>query len=208
MKKEVILGFVGLSALALYAVNASATYVSDDAPPYIPPPSDPQIIVDAINEVNMQSDSQARVDALLSVIRQFESNDDYYILYGGGHFSDDSAHPNVHVPFYNPRKAGPRGVLNDYSTAAGAYQINYPTYQTYAPRLGMSDFSPATQDQLAYLILNDIGADVAVANGDVATAFKLASRKWASMPGSTAGQNPQALQVALDTYQQYLTAQG
>jgi muramidase (phage lysozyme) len=197
-----------LIGMGIYSINTNAAYVSGDAPPYIPPPSDPQTIIDAISEVSMQSDAQGRVDALLEVIGRFESNGDYYILYGGGHFTDDSAHPNVHVPFYNPRRSGPKGVPNDYSTAAGKYQINYPTYQQYAPRLGVTDFTPATQDQLAYMILNDIGADVAVANGDVASAFQLASRKWASMPGSTAGQNPQALQVALDTYQQYLTAQG
>jgi len=199
--------FAALGALVSYSVNTFAAYTSGDVPPYIPPPSDPQVIFNAIDEVVMQPDAQSQVNALLSVIRQFESNDDYYILYGGGHFSDDSQHPNIRVPFYNPRRAGPYGVANDYSTAAGAYQINKPTYDTYAPRLGVTDFSPATQDMLAYVILNDVGADVAVANGDIAQAFQLASKKWASMPGSTAGQNPQALQVALNAYQQYLNQQ-
>jgi len=201
MKNELPLVLLVILA-GIYSSASSAAFVSGDAPPYVPPPNDPQTIIDALDQVTMQSDAQSRVDALLSVIRQFESNGDYYILYGGGHFTDDSAHPNVRVPFFNPRTG-----KQDYSTAAGAYQINKPTYDTYAPRLGVTDFSPATQDQLAYVILNDIGADVAVANGDVAQAFQLASKKWASMPGSTAGQNPQALQVALNAYQQYLDQQ-
>lgn len=204
-KTASIVALFALVGLGIYTLNASAAYVSGDAPPMLPPPTDPATIDEAISEVQMQPDAQSAVNALLEVIGRFESNGDYYILYGGGHFTDDSHHPNVHVPFYNPRKPGPQGVPNDYSTAAGKYQINKPTYDTYAPRLGVTDFTPATQDQLAYVILNDIDADVAVANGDIAGAFRLASRKWASMPGSTAGQNPQALQTALDTYNQYLT---
>lgn len=200
-KTNIIILF-GLIALGLYTINANAAYVSGDAPPMLPPP-DSGTLDEALAEVQMQPDANSAIAAFLAMIRRFESNGDYFILYGGGHFSDTSQHPNVRVPFFNPRTG-----RQDYSTAAGAYQINKPTYDTFAPRLGITDFSPASQDMLAYTILNSVGADVAIANNDLVTALALASKKWASLPGSSAQQNPQTLQTALDTYQQYLTQQG
>lgn len=207
MERNTAIALGTLTALALFAINAHASYVSGDAPPMLPPP-DSATLDAALSEIQMQPDPQSAINAFLNMIGEFESHGDYTVLYGGAHFADFSAHPNVRVPFYNPRKAGAKGVPNDYSTAAGKYQINFPTYLQYAPRLGVSDFSPATQDQLAYLILNDIGADTAVANGDIATALALASRKWASLPGSSSGQHQQSYQTALDTFNQMLNSQG
>lgn len=207
MDKALTFSLIGIGALALYAINASASYVSGDAPPMLPPP-DSATLDAALSEIQMQPDPQSTINAFLNMIGEFESHGDYTVLYGGGHFTNFSAHPNVHVPFYNPRKAGAAGVPNDYSTAAGKYQINKPTYDTFAPRLGVTDFSPVTQDMLAYAILNSVGADSAIANGDLATALALASRKWASLPGSTSRQGQQSYQTALDTFNQMLNSQG
>ena len=138
--------------------------------------------------------TQAQISAMLATIRQFESNDDYTILYGGGHFSDFSHHPDIKVPITIGQYAG------EYSTAAGAYQINFPTYNQFAPGLGITDFSPASQDALGLAILADTGALDSLASGDIQGAFQLASSRWASLPGSSAGQNPQSLQTALNTF--------
>lgn len=142
-----------------------------------------------------------KIAAFLAVIRRFESGDDYRILYGGGHFSDMSRHPNIRVPFYNPKTG-----RNDFSTAAGAYQINFPTYNDFAPRLGITDFSVESQDALALEILRSTGAFRYIDADDLRGAFAAASRRWASLPGSTDMQNPQTLANATAAYEGYLYA--
>ena len=136
----------------------------------------------------------SKVAAMLATIRQFESNDDYTILYGGGHFSDFSQHPDIPVPITMGVYAG------DVSTAAGAYQINFPTYNQFAPPLGITDFTPASQDALGAAILQATGAYDYLDADDVQGAFRAASTRWASLPGSNAGQNPQTLANALAVY--------
>lgn len=196
MKKSVtLLTTLALGALALYAVRAQAEGEQD--PPWLPTP-----------EGVAQSDAQAvtnsatpdqRVAAFLGLIRKFESNGDYSVLYGGGHFSDYSEHPNVRVPFTDGN-----GNAN-YSTAAGAYQINFPTWNTeIQPALDLPDFSPGSQDQAAVYLLQKIGAYDAAASGDIDTALRLASKRWASLPYSTAQQHPRTLQLAMDTFSDLL----
>ncbi len=146
--------------------------------------------VDAANNKNVQ--------AFLATIRRFESGDDYYILYGGGHFSDDSSHPHVKVPFHNPLRSGEG--INDFSTAAGAYQINWPTWLTIQAGAFLPDFSPASQDEAAIWLLNYHGVLPDIIAGNFASAMSLASGTWASLPGSDARQNPQSLQTVMTVY--------
>lgn len=143
----------------------------------------------------------ANVQAFLATIRHFESGGDYAILYGGGHFYDYSTHPNIHVPFYNPVRSGEQGVPNDYSTAAGAYQINHPTWLLWSAVPGApSDFSPASQDYLAVVGLQLKGALPDIIAGNFASAVDKVSATWASMPGSTAHQNPATLAAVMNVY--------
>ena len=62
----------------------------------------------------------------------------YNVLVGGGLFSDYSTHPNQLITL---NSAGLK------STAAGRYQILHGTWVSLCSKLGVSDFSPATQDQ-------------------------------------------------------------
>jgi muramidase (phage lysozyme) len=64
----------------------------------------------------------------------------YNEIVGGGHFSDYSTHPNVAVP-------QPDGTV---SHAAGLYQFQPGTFGPIAKRLGLKDFSPASQDAAAW----------------------------------------------------------
>lgn len=143
---------------------------------------------------NQPVDVNSQISAFLAVIRKFESHGDYQIIYGGGHFSDFSSHPQVRVPINLP------GYEGKFSTAAGAYQINFPTYKDFAAVLGISDFSPESQDRIAIAILNKCGAIDALARGNVEAAFVAASKRWASLPGSTANQHPQLMQTAIDSF--------
>lgn len=153
---------------------------------------------------NVTASPEQRVAAFLALIRKFESNGDYYVLYGGGHFDDASRHPNIRVPFTNPATG-----KSDYSTAAGAYQINYPTWSTeIQPELDLPDFTPPSQDLAAEQILRNIGAYDAAAAGDIDRALRLASKRWASLPYSTAQQHPRTIQLAMDTFTDFLTSIG
>lgn len=146
--------------------------------------------------------SNPNVTAFLAMIRQFESGGDYSILYGGGHFSDYSAHPDVKVPFHNPARAPhPDGSPNDFSTAAGAYQINWPTWTMVYPLISGSDFSPASQDEAAIQLLKIDGALSAIIAGDFQTAIDHASSTWASLPSSTSGQRKVSMASAQSVFQ-------
>jgi muramidase (phage lysozyme) len=67
---------------------------------------------------------------------------DYDVIVGGKKFNDFSKHPRI-VGLRT--KEGP-------STAAGKYQITKTTYDDFAPKLGITDFSPRSQDRLAVAI--------------------------------------------------------
>lgn len=158
----------------------------------------------AMTDTRTPDEPGARVLALAALIRQFEAAGDYQVIYGGRRFTDFSRHPNVRVPFHNPRKAGAGN--NDFSTAAGAYQINFPTYSEFSVKLGLYDFSPATQDAIAIALLKSSGAYNAAMQGDMARAINLASGRWASLPGSTAGQGPRSMSEALAFLDSYTGA--
>lgn len=157
---------------------------------YVPPPDDSEIMPTAEQKIN----------AFSQMITSFESNGDYSVLFGGGHFSDYSQHPNIRVPFFNREKN-----KQDYSTAAGAWQINYPTWSTeIQPVLHLPDFSPQSQDIAGQFLLKKTGAIPYITSDNIPYALQLASRKWASLPGSNAQQNPQPLDIAITAYNTFL----
>lgn len=152
--------------------------------------------------------AQSNLQAFLYAIRSAEHNaadvasgEDYRTFYGGSRFSDMSDHPvitgekkGVRLTPAQCRAAGfPGGVC--VSTAAGAYQIIRPTWQRVRelyPRL--ADFSPASQDEAARRILAEIGAERLLRQGRIEEAIARASKQWASLPGSLAGQPTRSLQ--------------
>lgn len=79
------------------------------------------------------------------------------------------------------------------STAAGLYQINYPTFQTVSRQTGLTDFSPETQDAMAIQLITNKGALADVDAGNFASAVAKCSGVWASLPGNTYGQPTNAL---------------
>lgn len=141
-------------------------------------------------------------DALLDAIIAAEnyptdvvSGRAYNVFYGGSYFSDMSDHPvitgekqKVELPERYCRAAGYSGKC--YSTAAGALQINVPTWLDFRGRGGpyLRDFSPESQREVGRRILNAIGALKLLQSGDFDAAVARASARWASLPASTAGQ--------------------
>lgn len=84
------------------------------------------------------------ITAFLALIRRAESGDDYYIIAGGDHFTDTREHPFV----LDPGRAKPLG-----TTASGAYQMVRGTWALARDALGLTDFSPASQDAAAEWLL-------------------------------------------------------
>jgi muramidase (phage lysozyme) len=129
------------------------------------------------------------LDAFLLALRLGEGTSDekgYYRKVGGGEVASLEKHPGYDGfkwYFTNPA-TGKR----DYSTAAGAYQINLPTYKEFAPRLGIDTFYASDQDIIAIAIIKSEDAYVDVLNGDIASAVEKVSNRWASLPGSQAKQ--------------------
>lgn len=195
-------------ALALYVSQSAEAGFAPGEPyggGYVPPdpaPGDDYEPEDFYEDPAPVVDADARLAALKSVIKQFESNNDYTIITGGQHFQTFADHPRVKVWFHDPRRPG--AGLNNWSDAAGAYQMISSTFDRYARRIGVSDFSPASQDLVASAILADLGVPALLNAGNVQGAILRASSVWASLPGSTAMQNPQTLQATLDAFSGYL----
>jgi muramidase (phage lysozyme) len=99
---------------------------------------------------------------------------DWNTIVGGGKFSDFSQHPNV----VGLRTAeGP-------STAAGRYQITGTTYRDVAPKLGITDFSQDSQNQIAIELMRRNGALDDVMAGRFEPAIQKLGKVWASLPSS------------------------
>lgn len=209
-----------IAAGLLFARRAAAAPVSD-----IDPtgeivgdvewwPADPDYVdPDSTGDV-MTSDQYLR--AFLHMIRVAETGvaavnrgDAYHTFYGGTVFTDLTDHPVITGHMRGVRLSdqmcrdagfGPGCV----STAAGAYQFIRPTWERlraakiWGPRL--PDFSPESQDEAARRQLIELGALHYVERGEFDHALRLASKVWASLPGSTANQSPKSYAVVQGYY--------
>jgi len=171
------------------------------------------MVIPPLSDVGMP----AAVSAFLYMIRASEhvyprdvlGDEAYRIFYGGAKFNDLSEHPvntgemkPVKLPDAMCRAAGygPGCV----TTAAGAYQIIKPTWNRLRDKLGLSDFSPESQDRAAVELLEESGAMELLGLDDIQGAIRAASKVWASLPGSTAQQNPKSLSYALARFSEGL----
>jgi len=189
-----------LAGAAVLAAQQAAAQV-DPAPDWFPPPA-PEDQQNMIDQVTAAPTGDQRLAAFEGMIRQLESKNQYNVITGGQTFNDYSQHPRIKVWFHDPRRPGDGN--NNWSDAAGAYQITSATYDDFAPKLGITDFSPASQDAIATAILKRTGAYDAIVSDDIAGALALASKRWASLPGSTAQQNPATQQAAMSVFDQWL----
>ena len=134
------------------------------------------------------------VSALLHAIRLGEGTSDdagYYRIVGGGTFTDDSVHPRVKV--FIPK-------YNVYSTAAGAYQIIWPTWSGLCKQYSFQDFSPESQDEAAVALIAEKNALGDVKAGRLTDAVAKCATIWASLPGSTAGQRTEDFAAVQKVY--------
>ncbi|GKO76585.1 lysozyme [Klebsiella variicola] len=110
---------------------------------------------------------------------QNTKNRGYDVIVGGSLFSDYSDHPRKLV---NLPKLGIK------STAAVRYQLLSKWWDAYRKKLGLKDFSPASQDQVALQQIKERGALPLIDNGQIRQAIDRCSNIWASLPGAGYGQ--------------------
>jgi muramidase (phage lysozyme) len=77
----------------------------------------------------------------LRAVSQPESGGDYTVKNGGAHFQGFDKFPEGIYP-------------GGTTTAAGRYQITSDTWREFAPKAGVHDFSPESQDRVAWYIAN------------------------------------------------------
>lgn len=145
--------------------------------------------------------SHANVGAFLRVIREGESSQEpvaYRMRWGGlgkpaAYFDDFSRHPRIFEPTTGGRQ----------SSAAGAYQIVATTYDSIAPSLGITDFTPTSQDALAIALIDRRGALDDVMAGRIRTAIADLRAEWTSLPGAEENSGRYTMDRALAVYAKY-----
>jgi muramidase (phage lysozyme) len=124
-------------------------------------------------------------------------NDGYDVLVSGIHgaaiFTDYSDHPFAHGGSVMVRPG-----LS--STAAGRYQLLSRYWKVYRENLGLSDFSPASQDAVAVQQIKERGALPLIEAGDIQGAIEKCANIWASLPGNTYAQGGHTMQDLLAQY--------
>lgn len=144
------------------------------------------------------------VAAFLKMIKQAEgtdrAGDPYRVCYAYKHtiqsFND---HPAITgewrgEPLSAAMCAGAGLSAGCVSTAAGAYQIIKPTWVMVKAKLGLTDFSPASQDAAAVELIRQRGALGLVERGKFADAIYACRKEWASLAGAGYGQGERSLE--------------
>lgn len=124
--------------------------------------------------------------ALLNTISGPESAGSYNVRYGGARFDGFGDHPRIAETITSGPNKGKK------STAAGRYQFLANTWDDYAGRMKLADFSPKNQDLAAWELAKDAyrantGGDLdkALLSGDPGTLAgvgKALSGTWTSLP--------------------------
>ncbi|ARV23336.1 glycoside hydrolase family 104 protein [Xanthomonas citri pv. glycines] len=115
----------------------------------------------------------------------------YDVLVGGALFQGYADHPRVLVNL--PK-------LGIASTAAGRYQLLRRYFDAYRKTLGLSDFSPLSQDKIALQQIRERRALPLIQAGKIAEATAKVSNIWASLPGAGYGQHEHKLDNLLAAY--------
>lgn len=138
----------------------------------------------------------ANIDAFLDMIAVSEGtagkgDDGYNVLVGGGLFNNYDDHPRQHIT-----------IRNDLvSTAAGRYQLLSRYYDYYKSLLGLPDFSPESQDQIAIQQIRESHALELIEQGTLVQAIAKCAHIWASLPGAGYGQHENPIHKLIAAYQ-------
>lgn len=155
------------------------------------------------DRIVQQTQNAPNLAAFLATIRACEGTNGpngYRALFGyraaadAPVFSDFAQHPDQRFSFRQTD-----GTLG-FTTAAGAYQIIFATWDRLRLALALPNFSPPSQDAAATQLIRERKALDAVYAGDTATAFGRCWPVWASLPGSTYAQPVRSLAFAQQAF--------
>lgn len=102
-------------------------------------------------------------------------------------FNSYAAHPHIYNKQFN-------------STAAGRYQIIFPTWEGLRKKFGYTNFGPAEQDAGATELIKEVGALSYVSSGQLDRAIAMCGRLWASLAGAGSGQHENSLAYLKQAY--------
>lgn len=136
----------------------------------------------------------SNVRAFLDMIAYSEGtkgvgDDGYNQLFGYSTFDSYADHPRKYIPFRNTT-----------TSAAGRYQILARTWDGVRGKLGLPDFSPASQDAAAVELIRERGALGDVQAGRTVQAINKVAKVWASLPGAGYNQPERKLSALLSAY--------
>lgn len=123
----------------------------------------------------------ANVEAFLYMIAFAEGTtgvNGYRTMFGYRYFDSYADHPRQYFSFTD----GAGRTLK--SSAAGRYQIIVKTWDALRAKLGLQDFSPASQDAAAIELVRERGALNDVRAGRLDAAIAKCAPTWASLPGA------------------------
>jgi len=121
-----------------------------------------------------------------------KTDDGYNVLAGAtpNHpltFSSYATHPNI----LNTRCD---------STASGRYQLLHRYYSPYCILLGLTDFSPISQDKIAIQQIKECHAIPDILAGNLQESIHLCNHLWASLFGSPYGQHTNSIEYLQAAY--------
>jgi lysozyme len=160
-------------------------------------------VPDADRIVERIQREESNVRAFLATIRACEGTrgpNGYRALFGfrestqGPCFQSFADHPRVYHEF--TQTDGTR----NRTSAAGAYQIIVPTYERMKRQLGVTDFTPESQDRMAIGLIENAAALRLVREGRFREAADACAHVWASLPSSMARQPKRTWPFALAAY--------
>lgn len=147
------------------------------------------------------------IQAALMTIRKCEgtdAQDGYRYLFGSRpdnalRFTEFTTHPNIRKEFKNGK--GERLI----TTAAGAYQIIYPTFVMLCKGYGFTNFEPHTQDLMAVALFDCVNMLNAVSEGKFFDPHVLdgLNDQWASLPGAGYNQPEKSIATVKEWYKKY-----
>ncbi len=151
--------------------------------------------------LDMIAFSEGTSKASRSATAAITANDGYDAIVAGidgpSIFTDYTDHPFADRPAVEVVAPGERFENGLYSTAAGRYQILYRCFEAYTETLKLPDFSPLSQDLVALQLIRECNALELIASGEIEQAILACSSRWASFPGSSAGQGGRSMQQLL-----------
>jgi muramidase (phage lysozyme) len=87
-----------------------------------------------------------------------------------------------------------------FSSAAGKFQINLPTFERVQKKIALPDFFPASQVACTTFLLQETGALTLIEQGLLVHAITLCCHLWASLPGNTSKQPQRSFASLIGAY--------